>query len=211
MEGRAGMALGCDGVSAHFEVPHAPDLDPPQLTVEAWIRLPEFPSAGDTRRWVVNKNDDEWTEGHYGLVINADRAGAYLNIGGGQVNTIECFSEKPCLKLDTWQHLAFTYDGSVLCIYCDGSLAASRRVDKPRVSGTSPLDIGRRQDAYNYLLGAVDEVRLYTRALSADEITAHARDAESPAGDGLAGQWSFEDLTTDAETVRAAIGKAGPG
>jgi hypothetical protein len=147
VEGKVGMALGCDGSSVHFEVPHSPELDPAELTIEAWVRLPEFPNGGDSRRWIVNKNDDEWIEGHYGLVVNRDTVGAYLNIGGGRDNTVEVFAAEPCLKLDTWQHLAMTYDGRMLSVYCDETLVASQEVGKARVPGSTRLDIGRRQDA----------------------------------------------------------------
>ena len=86
----AGLRLGPGKVGAgflatgenHLELAHASELDPSHLTVEAWVRADTFPQDGETRRWLVNKNGNEWTEGHYALVVDRRKAGAYLNIGG---------------------------------------------------------------------------------------------------------------------------------
>ncbi|MBI3922636.1 MAG: right-handed parallel beta-helix repeat-containing protein, partial [Armatimonadetes bacterium] len=85
--GRLGAGLLCDGSSTFLEAPHTPALEPKQITLEAWVYLTEYPTGADNRRWIVNKNDDEWTDGHYALVLNKEDVGAYLNIGGTLQNS----------------------------------------------------------------------------------------------------------------------------
>jgi hypothetical protein len=156
--------------------------------VETWVRL-EAPGAtqgagpgvGDSRRWLVNKNANEWEQGHYALVLDGRRPGAYLNIGGGPANAFSVWSDLGALPTNEWHHLAFTYDGSELRLYVDGAPAASTRIGKARVPGAGPLHLGRRQDGYNYFVGDLDEVRLHRRALAASELRDQARQPGSVA------------------------------
>ncbi len=193
--GKVGRALQCDGQREFVEVPHRPELDPAELTVEAWFHQTERPTGGDPRRWVVNKNGNEWQEGHWALMVWHDRVGAYLNIGGGQANMIELFSEPGLVTLGRWHHLALTYDAHGLRVYLNGREVAHKPVNKARRPMAGALAIGRRQDAYNYLLGAVDEVRLYRRALTAAEVAARYEAGGAPPSEefGQVGWWGFED------------------
>lgn len=191
--GRVGSALECDGVRAGLDVPHDGSLEPEQMTLEAWINMPAYPSGVEGRRWIANKNANEWEEGHYGLVINEKRAGAYLNIGGGRWNGFAAWAKADHLKLKQWHHLALTYDGKDLKVYADGKLAGSEAVNKKRVPGRGGFAIGKRQDNFIHFEGLLDEVALYRRALSADEIQKRF-EKPGPAKDkDLVRRWGFEE------------------
>ena len=210
--GKFGRALACDGSSTFVEVPHSDVLEPQQMTIEAWVKLDAISIGGDSRRWVVNKNKNEWENGHYALMIQGAKVGAYLNIGGGQANAVFPLSKDDVLTLGKWQHLAMTYDGTDRIAYCDGKPVAAQRVGKPRQPGTLPLAIGRRQDAYNYFAGAIDEVRSYHRPLTAAEVKAHADAKVAPPAEepGLVARWGFDELSAAAAAVETAAAKAGP-
>ncbi len=189
-KGRFGNALD----RGYLDVPHAAGLEPAQLTLEAWIFMHDHPGGDDPRRWIAGKNANEWAEGHYALVVMGQRAGAYLNIGGGQANAIEAFGEQDVLKTGRWHHLAMTFDGAALKVYCDGAPAAARSVGKKRNPGGGPLTIGRRTDGYapSQFSGLIDEVRLYGRALSAAEIAGRAKGGPT-VPPGCAGAWTFDE------------------
>ncbi|MBI3923241.1 MAG: right-handed parallel beta-helix repeat-containing protein [Armatimonadetes bacterium] len=208
-EGRIGTGLLCDGVSTYLEVPHSLVLEPKQITLEAWIYLTEYPRGADNRRWIINKNDDEWTNGHYSLNIAGDRVGAFLNIGGGQQNMLGASSDLRPLKLKTWHHLAMSYDGAILKVHCDGELAGSTSINRERIPGNTPLAIGRRQDAYNYFKGIIDEVCVYDRPLSDEEVKARFKSPEVLIKKGRVGSWSFEDLSEGMAEVKEIQQKAG--
>ncbi|MCY3017495.1 MAG: right-handed parallel beta-helix repeat-containing protein [Planctomycetota bacterium] len=211
-KGKVGSGLSCDGSTTFVEVPHAADLEPEQLTVEAWINMPEFPGGGDARRWIVNKNKNEWEPGHYALMIDGDKAGAFANIGGGEKNSFAAWSEKGLLKLNQWQHLAMTYDGVTLKVYLDGKPVAATAVNKPRVPGHLPLAIARRQDGFVTFKGIIDEVGLYSRALPEAEIAEHvAKPAEvaSAKGGGIVRRWSFDEEVKNNDTVERIKAQAG--
>ncbi|MDD5706699.1 MAG: LamG domain-containing protein, partial [Kiritimatiellae bacterium] len=102
------------------------------------------------------------------------------------------------IKLSTnrWQHVAAIYDGTTMQIYIDGRKAGRGRVDK-NVAIRNMFGVGRPLDFGKGFHGAMDEVRLYGRALNKAEITALAASAPltSGAGDlskGLINHWSFD-------------------
>ena len=212
--GKVGTALACDGASVFESVPHSDKLESRHLTVEAWIQLNQYPGGEDPRRWIVNKNTHEFTESHYALVIDGKKAAAYLNIGGGEQNYREVSSGE-ILQLNRWHHLAMTYNGLVLKVYVDGQEAAANPIEKERKAGGTPLDIGRRQDGYIYFQGKIDEVRLYNRALSTEEVkhnavaTGSADSQNKAVADGLVGYWSFDEVPATLLKVERIIRNAG--
>jgi hypothetical protein len=207
-EGRQGRGLRCDGKSVFFEAPHADALEPEELSVEAWIRPEEIPTGEEARRWIVNKNTHEFTESHYALMIDGDKAGAYLNIGGGQANCFEAWGAPGGIKAKQWQHLAMTYDSKILRVYLDGEQVAAQEINRKRTPGSTPLVIGRRQDGFVTFDGTIDEVRIYNRALPPDQIKASMR--EPAVGDGLVGEWTFDEPEKPLAAVTEVVAKAGP-
>jgi len=73
------------------------------------------------------------------------------------------------LQDDTWYHLTETFDGTTLSLYIDGILDASKTTAVPYLNNMD-LYLGQRGDGQFGLNGAIDEVRIYNRALNADEI-----------------------------------------
>jgi hypothetical protein len=81
------------------------------------------------------------------------------------------------LSINTWYHVAFTYkDGggtsnSILTLYINGiavTTSTSRTTRGPiKTSSGEPLFIGW----YDYFKGMIDEIRIYSRALSAEQIS----------------------------------------
>ncbi len=191
--GKVGAAFLADGRN-HLEMPSVPALEPPQLTVESWVRVAEFPKDADERRWLVSKNANEWIEGHYALVLERDRAGAYLNIGGGKENAFAIWSENNTLKPGRWHHLAMTYDGAKLRLFVDGQSLAETAINRPRVAGSGPLMLGRRPDGHSYFKGLLDEARVHRRALTLAELKTHFENPGQPADADLVARWEFNDI-----------------
>jgi len=194
--GRLGGGFGFDGTN-HLEVPHSPELEPEQFTLELWAFVPQDCQASDRLPpWLVCKNGNEWGEGNYGLLLVDGRPRACLNIGGGRENAFAVDAQgSPALQIEAWNHLAVSYDGDSLRIYVNGQAAGECRAGRRRVPGTGGLAFGRRQDnsgdGYHFR-GAIDEVRLYDRALDLAEIQARASTPEVQlAAVSPVREWSF--------------------
>ena len=89
---------------------------------------------------------------------------------------------------DTWQHVVAVYDqpGATMLVYVNGVEAGSFTPSDagPRAS-THPISIGSRRGAVdpNYdlnFVGTIDEVAIYNKALTADEVLAHYAAAYGP-------------------------------
>jgi hypothetical protein len=74
------------------------------------------------------------------------------------------------LPLNTWTHLAGTYDGAQMRIYVNGIQVTNRAQSGMIATSTDALNIGGNSHTGLHWLGRVDEVRIYRRALSQSEI-----------------------------------------
>ena len=99
---------------------------------------------------------------------------AFLNSGTlnlqAQINsTNTTASTAVTLTANVWQHVALVYDGAHAVYYINGSLTSYSLA----VSGTVALSdfyIGNWSSITRYFKGLLDDMRLYNRALSADEV-----------------------------------------
>jgi hypothetical protein len=192
--GRVGGGFGLDGTN-HLEIPHSPELDPEQFTLELWAFVPtDHQVSRRTPPWLVCKNRNEYADGNYGIVLLGGRPRAVLNIGGGRENYLFVDGQQR-LKTQAWNHLAMSYDGETMRLYVNGQPAGEKKIGRKRTPGHDGLAFGRRQDnsgdGYHFR-GVLDEIRLYDRALTPAEVRQRAKQpvADAPTLKPTR-QWSF--------------------
>ena len=192
--GRVGGGYYFDGTN-HIEVAPDANLDARQFTLELWVYLPEGLDPPKHHPWVVCKNGNEWRDGNYGLMLHRGVPVAYLNIGGGPENMHTASAGGP-LAYEQWHHLAMTYDGSALHLYVDGRPRSEKVIGKQRTPVPGGLAIGRRHDGSGDgypLRGALDEIRLFDRAIQAEEVRSRFESPEAELPDGLPlREWTFD-------------------
>ena len=160
--GKFGNALTFNGTSAMVTIPNAASLNLTSgMTLEAWV----YPTAAPTNwRAVVDKNVD----GYY--LMASTNVGNRPAVGGtwtaGNQNTIG----PSVLAVNTWTHLAATFDGAMVRLFVNGVQVATQAQVTPLASSTGTLQIGADSYAGENFAGRIDEVRIYNRALSATEI-----------------------------------------
>lgn len=166
VDGKIGKALRFDGaaeLSRVLTVPDAPGLRPGSaLTVEAWVKA-ETEESCDIWAKVIDGQEVSY---HVGTAWFMTRIGG-LDQGS--------YSYAPPGE---WFHLALTYDGATLKLFGNGEEGPSIPVTGTIDYGSGPLLIG--QGADNCFRGVVDEVRVYGRALTSDEIQADMDTAVMP-------------------------------
>ncbi|WP_030153676.1 LamG-like jellyroll fold domain-containing protein, partial [Oerskovia turbata] len=150
-----------DGSTGKVSVPDGDGLDVSSaLSVSVWVR----PERSATQ-YVVKKAVSGSADGYELGISSAGKPFLRVNQkSSGDTFRVNATSVLPT-NGTTWVHLAGTFDGQRLRIYVDG-------VEQGNVAGpasvgvnTLPLTIGAQPDGLYPFRGAVDQVRLYDRAL----------------------------------------------
>ena len=167
-KGLDGNALVCDGGCVIIE--NSPLLSPTNaLTIECWVKA----DAGPLRNnWIVNR------------VFGGDPSAGYRL---GVVEGKPCFQIplKPWthhlvgntpLPTGQWVHLAATFDGQTMRLYMNGEECGTMSRPAPIKPNSFHLCLGNYELAHPaHFNGLLDEVRLYARALTAEEVHQHYR------------------------------------
>jgi hypothetical protein len=172
-DGYFGGGLTFNGTNTWVTVADHASLDlRTAMTLEAWVR----PTALSGWRTVVMK--EAAGQLAYTLYAHDDvpRPAAYVNGGLASETTVAGTSGLP---LNTWTHLATTYDGTMLRLYVNGVEVSARPLTAQITATSKPLRIGGNSVWGEYFRGTIDEVRIYARALTAAQIQA---DMATPVG-----------------------------
>ena len=161
--GRYGSALSFNGSSNRIIINDSNSLDlKTGMTLEAWV----YPTSLSGWRSVILKE----TSGGLAYALyaydNAPHPAVYINTGGSDMSAVGTTG----ISVNTWTHLAATYDGTTLRLYVNGVQAGTRTISGSIPASTSPLSIGGNSVWGEYFSGQIDEVRVYSRALSQAEI-----------------------------------------
>jgi chitodextrinase len=162
--GKFGKALSFDGYTDSVNIADSASLHLTSgMTLEAWVN-PNV-ALGSTWRTVIFKEQPKATS--YSLYAgngNGRPTGqAYTT---GEYNAAGASS----LPLNTWSHLAVTYDGTTLRLYVNGTLVTSTAVSGNITTTNGLLRLGGNSIWSEWFSGVMDEVRIYNRALSSTEI-----------------------------------------
>jgi hypothetical protein len=95
------------------------------------------------------------------------KASAYIFSNGAEREAVG----QSDLPMNTWTHLAATFDGTQLKLYVNGTLEQTTVYAGTVLTSNHPLGIGGNGYWLNENFpGRIDEVRIYNRALSQSEI-----------------------------------------
>lgn len=161
--GEANTAATFDGIDDAVLVPDAPALKPVTVSVEAWV----IPNAGmPSFASVATKTTASTRTDGYGMHVLNGGIAFWVNSGANRAVTA-------ALPVGTWSHVVGTYDGSTVRIYRNGVLAQSFAHSTLLTHSSSPLLIGNAAGGSFHWAGDLDEVALYSRALTATEVAEH--------------------------------------
>jgi hypothetical protein len=163
--GRFGRALWFDGVNDWVTVADSSALDVSSaMTVEAWVN----PAVVGGWQTVLLKEGAGNMA--YELYSNNDvsRPGMYFT---GTNGTIRSATGTTKIAANTWTHIAVSYDGTNMRFYVNGVLVRTVARSGAIIATSGPLHIGGN-DVWGgeFYSGLIDEVRIYNRALSLEEI-----------------------------------------
>lgn len=172
--GEVGQSFKFDGSGNNIRVPAAPSLDLGKaagLTIEAWVNPVDAAKANPIVEWLPA------SAGSYGVHFYAGGLGQlYANVYGGGDHVIQ--TSTGILTNGGFQHVALTYDkasGSAR-LFVNGAMLVQTSFATFVPETSQDLYIGYRPNFVPFgpysFNGLIDEVTLYSRALTAPEIQA---------------------------------------
>ncbi len=171
--GEVGQAFAFDGASSYLQVPNNPlwALGANDFTIELWANFSAVYAstpAGDGSTAFIGQDEgpgprSKWFFGFGGGTL-------YFYIRGASVPPLFLAQAPFNPSTNRWYHLAVTRSGSLYQIYVNGVVQGAETNDLAVPAADAPLTIGQVQ--YLFMDGLLDEISLYNRALSPNEIQA---------------------------------------
>lgn len=185
--GNPNGAYAFNGVDNYMQVTNSNSLNPSKITLAAVVKVSDFYGGQCHGNVILRKGLSDYSNGVYSLAFDD---GLYWN-GQNCSNSLsqsQCFTAiygngnmydqfNVCiapdyLKKDKWYLLVYTYDGTYSRYFINGTLKATDTRSVQFDPNTSDLFFGRLYSSqYPYWLnGTIDEIRIYNRALSSQEV-----------------------------------------
>ncbi len=173
------------------------DVSGSAMTLAAWFNSSQLANTPSHDGRIISKANGTAESKHFWM-LSTIRSGSDTRLrfrlkAGGQTTTLVASSGN--LTENQWFHAAGVYDGASMKLYLDGVLVGSlNKTGAIAVSSSVPAWIGGNptDPTIRPWQGAIDDVRIYDRALSAAEVLALIGNAPPVAVD--------DTLVTDEDT-----------
>lgn len=169
--GVVGNALSFDGVDDVVVVPHHSVFNIQSFTIIAWVFPKDFVSQVYDIIYIIDKGGTSTDYPTWGLSYGGRTGKIRVDCANSAWWTTGAY-----LTLDTWQHLAATWDTTTVKVYVNGVLKESSVFAGTNPYNTRKVGIGMRDPATDprdqYHWGYIDEVAVYNRVLTDAEIAA---------------------------------------
>lgn len=163
--GNDNRALYFDGIFDWVRVEPSATINAPDqaVTVSAWVKYISL--AFGTWAPVFAKTDQPTLETRsYSMGING---------ATGQIYWHTTYVGQAPLELNTWYHIVITYTPELLQCYLNGELIGEEVPVDLMTPNEEPFEIGRdTPQGTDYFHGTMDEVNIFTRVLSAEDVLA---------------------------------------
>jgi hypothetical protein len=191
-----GSALAFDGSDDYVIVQDHPSLDlTSSFTIAAWIYLEEYTEWAS----LVTKGDKPnlnnyavHQSGPFDPLYRTEFG--HLRFSGCVGLSAPLPESQTVLPLRSWQFVAVTFDGTSLRFYANGHPDGTVNVAGPLCTNDSPLYIGVDHPlTTEYWHGAIDELGIWSFALSETQIQDLMNGAQPAIDATLVGYWSFDE------------------
>jgi len=157
-----------DGVDDYILIPNKSQInfDNSDFTFSLWFYPDSVP---DWQAKILCKNGDNRQLMFQYLGTSYGSKSQHMCIdyqGGG----LEIWSEYK-FELNNWNHVLFSRHIDTIYVYSNGTLSNRKIISSSQnISGTNDMYIGCREGFINYFSGKIDDISIYNRSLSLDEI-----------------------------------------
>ena len=165
--GNVDSAYHFNGINSQIVIPASPSLDTPNQasTQFAWVRLEGFSQVGSQFGPILMKS----TSGSNAFMYRLNSSPGGFGVAYGSWNNTAGLEYD--VPLETWFNVAATWDGQMARFYVNGVFIGEDEITANLTEDGRQLVIGADYPgAYESFWGVIDDVRVYNRALSADEM-----------------------------------------
>jgi MSHA biogenesis protein MshQ len=189
-----------DGTNDYLEIPHSDSLNGTDaLTYMAWIRADVWTGVDQ----IISKSVHGGGSGRaqMGLFSESGQFKARVETVNGRYET----SSSLPVTAGNWVHVASVFDGVSLRVYIDGAEQAARAFGATTLRQTTdPVNISKRVGSNQYYFdGLMDDVRIYTEALTVDNINQIISSAKLCALNGI----DHFEIDTNGSTASTCLEK----
>ncbi len=177
--GQPNKAYTFDGVSNYIDVPSSSSISnyPNGQTISFWFKITTFPNDGK-EHYIISKTSSNGQANSYFQIFlsNYTSVNTFNYRYGVSANQSSQGSNIPFaqIQLNAWNNLCFTTDLTTTKTYLNGVLFMTYNQYSSIGSNSSNLSFGKPWSSnatYSYFNGQMDEIGVWNRALTAQEIT----------------------------------------
>jgi Tfp pilus assembly protein PilE len=165
--GRFNQGIGLNGTSSNISIAHNPATDfqqSDQFTIMFWL------NANTTTGTIFNKQQNNTNEFTYGFVFDSNKITMTAGKQNVQSTMLRANSTTPT---GVWQFVAGVFDGANMKLYING-VKQGNDTTYGITGATQALStayIGKTYNNTAYLSGRFDDLAIFSKALTADEIS----------------------------------------
>ncbi len=175
------------------------------ITACVWMNLSSFTTNPVALSRSLGSPD---TTGMWSIGFNGGSTPRVRMYANGVNNTI---LNPSSVGLGTWNQVCLTYGGGDFIMYTNGIEADRVTLNDPVVPFSYPLRIGSISSGSQPFSGTVDEVKVYSRVLTASEIKAEFNAQSAGFGSGLAFQSSVTPGQSQTSSFDTIVQTSSPG
>jgi hypothetical protein len=186
-----GNALTFNGSSNYVSIPSNINnaITGNNITIEGWFYITStFNLTGLVTEALGNNNNVKFGITS-GLVSGAQKIYAGF-VNGGTATSVTSSANLP---LNTWTHIAATYDGASLNVYVNGSLTGTVSNSNGLPSGADEWYFGKAATGNNLFPGTMDEIRIWNVARSQSDINSNKNTTISTGSSFLVGYYKLDE------------------
>lgn len=177
-------SMNFNGTTDWIKMPNSAGLSfPNKCSFEAWVKPTRQQSVKILQKgdWDGCGLGQDVYKGFQVSIYLGNFTSAMINWGAGQPT------------LNTWYHLAGVYDGTTLFLYVNGILKNSAPVSSVLVNNGRTISIGSDNGGQKFFQGLIDEVSIWTTALSAQQVTTSMSVPWTGNETGIKALWHFNE------------------
>ena len=164
------------------------DFGTSDFSFECWVKY-AYINQGSGWNAILHNGINDGSGTGFGLVSNSSRFAVRLNDGSHQTEFIGSG-----LTQGQWYHVVVTRSGTTLKTYLDAE-EETHTILSVDVTTTTPLRVGRDVTSDRYYTDLVDDIKLYSKELSASEVSRNFKATKSKHKNNTISNWSddFDD------------------